>query len=214
MTGCTTNKYDAEIAKARFEYGKVVNAPKKLFEIKGEIRCTDEQINTNNCGLVVFDVKQRYVNVEPPQSDKYAVTLDFLGKLASPFFQFQIAKNNNEHGTLRQLSSDSMFKDIFNGMAEIKGSGVTTTNTYTDSNNDMSQHSSIQDSNNSSDTYSYDSYNTTSGDTANESYNSSSSSENTSSNSETNTQGDTTTTTTEVTNEAVNGDNGDNVPQT
>lgn len=185
IAGCsTTNKYDVEIAKERFKYGKIVNERKPMFEIKGELRCTDEQKASGQCGLVVYNQNQRYINVEPQSPDRYGQTLNFLGKIANPFFQFKINETNNEYGYLRQLSSDSLFSNMFEGLANAKNTGTTTN--ISDSYNDSSTHSSIQDSYNSADTNNTDSYNTSTSSTVSDSHNQSSSSTSSSS-TETNT---------------------------
>jgi len=55
LAGCsTTDKYDVEIAQAKYEYGKQINEQKPLLEIKGELRCSEAQLAANECGLVVY----------------------------------------------------------------------------------------------------------------------------------------------------------------
>lgn len=189
----TTNKYDAEIAKARYAYGKQVNERKPMFEIKGELRCSEAQLATNECGLVVYNQNQKFINVDPQSPDRFGQVLDFTGKLINPLFNWKIAQSNNDLSRSLAEQNTELFSTIFNGITDMKGTGIT--NTYTDSYNDNSQSSSITDSYNSSDRAYTDSYNTTSGDTLNDSYNTTSgdtmNSSNNQSSNETSTQGDT-----------------------
>lgn len=192
LAGCsTTNKYDAEIAKARYEYGKQVNERKPMFEIKGELRCSEAQIAASECGLVVYNQNQRYINVDPQSPDRFGQVLDFTGKLINPLFNWKIAQSNNDLSRSLAEQNTELFSTIFTGITDMKGAGTT----YTNSNNDNSQSSSIMDSYNSSDRAYTDSYNTTSGDTLNDSYNTTSgdtmNSSNNQSSNETSTQGDT-----------------------
>lgn len=153
MSACsTTNKYDADIAKSRYEYGKQINEQKPMFEIKGELRCSEAQVATNECGLVVYNQNQRYINVDPQNPDRFGQVLSFAGKLINPLFNWKIAQSNNDLS--RSLSADNteLFSNIFTDVANLKGTGVTTT--YTDSYN-------TSDSYNSQDTANTDSFNTT-----------------------------------------------------
>jgi hypothetical protein len=118
---------------------------------------------------VVYNQNQSYINVDPQSPDRFGQLLDFTGKLINPLFNWKIAQSNNDLSRSLAEQNTELFSTIFTGITDMKGTGVT--NTYTDSYNDNSQSSSIMDSYNSSDRAYTDSYNTTSGDTLNNSNN-------------------------------------------
>ena len=152
LAGCsTTNKYDAEIAKARYEYGKQVNERKPMFEIKGELRCSEAQLAASECGLVVYNQNQRYINVDPQSPDRFGQVLDFTGKLINPLFNWKIAQSNNDLSRSLAEQNTELFSTIFTGITDMKGAG--TNYNYTDSYN-------TSDSYNSQDTANTDSFNT------------------------------------------------------
>jgi len=194
ITGCATNQHDADIAKAKFEYGTIVNAQNKILEIT----CSVEEKQTGKCGVfgefIVYQSNQRYIDVDPQKKGITDHLFNLAGLVLPSFLQYKIADSGNKWAFKGQESSNNMFKGMFADVANLKNTGTTTT--YTDSNNDYSQTSSIADSYNSSDTSISDSYNTTSGDSLADSYNAeTNTSTNTETNTETNTtQGDTTST--------------------
>lgn len=199
LLGCATNKYDAEIANAKFDYGKTVNAQKKVFEIK----CDQKQKDENKCGIfgevVVYQSNQGYIDVDPQRKNALDYGVEILKAGLPFFFQYKMNESNNEWGFKRQQSSDNMFSGMFDGLANVKGSGVT--------NNDYSQTSSTTDSYNSADNAFTNSYNTTSGDTATDSYNTTNNTSANTESSNSHVQGDTISTVT--TSESVS-----NVPAT
>lgn len=196
IMGCASNKYDAEIAKAKFTYGKEINAQKKIFELT----CDQEQKETGKCGIfgefAVYQPNQRYVDVDPQRRNFLDYSFEFAKVLLPTALQWAIADSNNKYAYKSLESTNGLFSNIFNDLSNLKGTGIT----YTDSNNDYSTTSSsinnTTDSNNPI-SYSYaDSYNTSSGDSNTSSFNTTSSQETNSESSTSSTQGDTTTTTT------------------
>ena len=152
LSACsTTNKYDVEIAQAKYEYGKQINEQKPMFEIKGELRCSEAQLAANECGLVVYNQNQRYINVDPQSPDRFGQVLDFAGKLVNPLFNWKIAQSNNELSQTLAEQNTELFSTIFTSVTDMQGTGVNYN--YTDSYN-------TSDSYNSQDTANTDSYNT------------------------------------------------------
>lgn len=195
LVSCATNKYDAEITKAKFEYGKNINAQKKIFELK----CDQEQKDTGKCGIfgefAVYQPNQGYIDVDPQKKGFMDYSFGLAQALLPSILQYKVADSNNEYAYKSLESTNNLFSGIFTGVSELKGTGVT----YTDSNNDYSTSSNVAntntDSNNPID-YTYtDSFNTTSGDTLSNSYNTSSSQESSSQSTTSSVQGDTTNTT-------------------
>ena len=191
LSSCASNKYDAEIAKAKFEYGQKINAQKKVFELK----CDQEQKDTGKCGIfgefAVYQPNQRYVDVDPQKKGFMDYSFGLVQALLPSVLQYAIADSSNKYAFKSLESTNGLFSGIFNDMTNLKGTGIT----YTDSNNDYSTSSNSTntntDSNNPIDyTYS-DSFNTTSGDTLSDSYNTSSRQESTTSNNTSSVQGDT-----------------------
>ena len=78
LSACATNEHDAAIAEsaasiertkelAYAEGIKAANTPKKLWEIKGEVRCTPEQITNDDCGVISYNANAQSI---APQRDK------------------------------------------------------------------------------------------------------------------------------------------------
>lgn len=196
LSNCASNKYDAEIAKAKFEYGHKINAQKKIFELK----CDQEQKDTGKCGIfgefAVYQPNQGYVDVDPQKKGFMDYSFGLAQALLPSVLQYAIADSSNKYAFKSLESTNSLFSGIFSDMSNLQGTGIT----YADSNYDYSSTSNVttttSDSNNSAD-YSYsDSYNTSSGDTLSDSYNTSSSQKTRTETSTSSTQGDTTSTNT------------------
>jgi len=147
----TTNKYDADIAKARYKYGEKINTQKPVFELRGSITCSEEALDAKLPCLTVYNQNQRHINVEPKTPDRLGQLLDFTGRFINPLFNWKMAQSNNELSATLAEQNTELFSTIFTSVADIKGSG--TNYTYTDSYN-------TSDSYNSQDTSNVDSLNT------------------------------------------------------
>jgi len=75
LAACASNKFDAQIARAEAsieiekersyaESIKYANQPKLLWEIKGEVICTEQQKSTNDCGVKSYNASARSVAPE------------------------------------------------------------------------------------------------------------------------------------------------------